>query len=304
LSQLEAFYWISRLGSFHAAADHLGLTQPSISQRIRKLEDSVGAQVIQRNGTHCELTADGAALLDYAERLLRLGAEASERVMSRDPLRGRLRIGMPDSFALVCLARLTGLLEQDYPSLKAAIIVDNSTTLSDLLDRRQLEVAVLAQSEVGNNVYVDDLGGLEHAWVAHPRLDMPLGQLGPQQLVHQHIITNPHPSKLYSITETWFSAGGVEPYRLSTCNNLHVISRMVAAGMGASILPLPILRSELAAGLLRILPTTPEIPTQRIHVACLRDSVSQGILAVMDTVRRVVDETHFLVAIPAKPHRR
>ena len=42
LNQLEAFYWIARLGGFHAAATRLNLTQPTVSLRIRGLEEALG----------------------------------------------------------------------------------------------------------------------------------------------------------------------------------------------------------------------------------------------------------------------
>ena len=50
LSQLETFLWIARLGSFHAAAERLGLSQPSISLRIRELERSLGTPLFHRRG--------------------------------------------------------------------------------------------------------------------------------------------------------------------------------------------------------------------------------------------------------------
>ena len=50
LAQIETFYWIARLGSFHAAARRLSLTQPSISGRIRELELDLGCALFDRTG--------------------------------------------------------------------------------------------------------------------------------------------------------------------------------------------------------------------------------------------------------------
>ena len=47
LNQLEAFYWIARLGGFHAAATRLNLTQPTVSLRIRGLEEALGRQALR-----------------------------------------------------------------------------------------------------------------------------------------------------------------------------------------------------------------------------------------------------------------
>src|SRR5690554_5790751 len=123
LEQLRAFVHIARLGTFHAAAHHLGLTQPSVSQRIRELEATLDAQLFTRRGPRISLTIEGRALLDYAARMLAVETEIAERFESRDPLKGMLRLGVSDSFALVCLTELLRRLEMRYPQLKVSVVV-------------------------------------------------------------------------------------------------------------------------------------------------------------------------------------
>lgn len=53
LRQLEALYWIAKLGGFSAAALHLRTTQPAISGRIAALEGELGVQVFERSGNRC-----------------------------------------------------------------------------------------------------------------------------------------------------------------------------------------------------------------------------------------------------------
>lgn len=79
LSQLKAFERIVRLGSFHAAARDLRLSQPSVSQRIRELEAVLGTPVFIRRGPRVSLTAEGHALIEYADRLLGAAGEMVER---------------------------------------------------------------------------------------------------------------------------------------------------------------------------------------------------------------------------------
>src|SRR6185437_13952104 len=94
LAQIRTFERIARLGSFHAAARQLGLTQPSVSQRIRELEETLGVQLFLRRGPTISLTADGVALIAYADRLLGAAEEMVDRFRTRDPLKGVLRLGM------------------------------------------------------------------------------------------------------------------------------------------------------------------------------------------------------------------
>jgi DNA-binding transcriptional LysR family regulator len=57
LNQIEAFHWIARLGTFRAAGAQLNLTQPTISLRIRGLEDALGCKLFQRVGQRARRTA-------------------------------------------------------------------------------------------------------------------------------------------------------------------------------------------------------------------------------------------------------
>ena len=75
LGQLRAFERIVRLGSFHAAALELKLSQPSVSQRIRELEAALNTPLFVRRGPRVSLTAEGHALIEYADRMRTLDAQ-------------------------------------------------------------------------------------------------------------------------------------------------------------------------------------------------------------------------------------
>ena len=134
LSQLKAFERIVRLGSFHAAARELRLSQPSVSQRIRELEAALATPLFIRRGPRISLTAEGHALMEYADRLLGTAGEMIERFRTRDPLKGMLRLGLNESFALICLPELLRRLEQRYPGIKTSVFVGDTGLVSRRLD--------------------------------------------------------------------------------------------------------------------------------------------------------------------------
>ena len=76
-SHLETLLWIDRLGRFRAAAEHLKLTQPAVSMRMRELERVVGAALFRREGQTVRVTARGRELVAYAEQLMALSREAA-----------------------------------------------------------------------------------------------------------------------------------------------------------------------------------------------------------------------------------
>src|SRR5262245_27190783 len=72
IKQLEALYWVGKLGSFSAAANKLNIAQSTISKRIQELEDSLQATFFERDKRAGRLTMKGAEILPLAEEMLRL----------------------------------------------------------------------------------------------------------------------------------------------------------------------------------------------------------------------------------------
>ncbi len=288
LNQLEAFYWIARLGGFHLAALRLNLTQSTISLRMRGLETALGVKLFERAGRQVRLTGDGRLLLPQAERIIGLSEELHARRALSDPLQGRLRLGAPDSFGLVCLPQLLGLLRQRFPELSVALTIDNSAVLNQRLNDRDLDFAILADPDVGSHVAKELLGPIECAWIASTRLPFPDRPIRPNDLLGFEIFTNPEPSNLMTLMRNWFAADGLEVMRLSTCNSLAVILRLTMVGAGVSLLPLAILPRGRGAAGLRILRAQPQLGRPRLFGAYQIDKSGPTADAVMELARRVM----------------
>src|SRR5260370_35396803 len=126
LAQLEALHWVVRLGSFRAAATRLNLPQPAVSVRIRELE-AVGGGKLFRNGSYrAKPTPLGRGLAAQAEQVMDACERLANRFAGGEELRGPIRIGVADSFAMVCLPELMRRIESRFPKVRAEIRVDFS----------------------------------------------------------------------------------------------------------------------------------------------------------------------------------
>jgi DNA-binding transcriptional LysR family regulator len=289
LGQLEAFYWVARLGSFRGAARQLNLTQPSVSLRIRELERTLGRRLLDRAGQRVELTRQGALVLEHAQKILALSQEIDHSRPPRDALDGVLRIGAADTFALTCLPDLLADLEQRHPSLEVEVTIDYSWNLGRLLESRALDLAFMTEPGPLEGVAATALGRVELGWVASPRMALPEGQLRARDLQARQIITNPPPSHLHASIMAWFREAELTPSRLSTCNSLSVMARLTVAGFGVAALPLNILTAELQAGLLRVLPTRRRLAPHMMCLAHLAAAPAEAIEAVDAAARRVME---------------
>ena len=288
LSQLRAFERIVRLGSFHAAARDLNLTQPSVSQRIRELEAVLETPLFIRRGPRVSLTAEGHALVEYADRMLETAGEMVERFQTRDPLKGVLRLGLNESFALICLPELLARLEQRYPNIKTSVFVGDTGLVSQSLNRNELDIAIVSEPKVGAHVRLEPLGRNPLAWFASSGFDLPRGALRPADLSAHHLIVSPATAQLHATVTQWFARAGATPQRVSTCNSLSATVLTILHGTAIGLVPVRVMQDELAARRVRRIAVTPEIPAHRVSICYQVSEFGPGLKVLVDLTRELV----------------
>jgi DNA-binding transcriptional LysR family regulator len=210
------------------------------------------------------------------------------------PLRGLIRLGVPDSFALICLAQLLKEIDRNHPDLNVAVTVDNSRALSQKLEEGALDVAILGQLQNTKLFRTEFLGFQTVIWVAGASFQVPSIPLQPNDLVGQQIITNPAPSPTFSLLMDWFAESGFVPTRLSTCNSVAVIMGLVFAGAGLSILPSCIVQQQLRDKTLLALDYTPPLPKVEMFAAYPKTSISRAVPEVVRLARNILENTGFV----------
>ncbi|HET6468977.1 MAG TPA: LysR family transcriptional regulator, partial [Geminicoccaceae bacterium] len=173
LKQLEAFYWIARLGSFHAAARQLRVAQPSVSARVRELESRLGVALFDRSSRTVHLTPKGRELVAYAGQILALAGEVEQRIGSRDALTGRVRFGVTSIPAVTWMPRLMHRLTKAYPGIEAEFTVASSENMRRQLVEGELDLAFLAGPLAEPGLATRSLGRVSMEWLASPSLGLP-----------------------------------------------------------------------------------------------------------------------------------
>jgi len=265
IPQLEAFVWIARLGSFHEAAARLNVSQPTVTLRMQQLEASVG-RLLLRDGHRFSLTERGSLILEHAENMVLLANRISAICVVPGKSRSVVRVGMPDSIAAACLSALVSRVAKVFPSVQLAITVDLSSTINRRLRDLSIDVAILAEPDVGPPVTLIPIGRNPLAWLAAPSVRLS-GSVTPIDLASLRIITTPEYSHNYDAVMDWFASRQVTPTRVSTCNSLDMIARMICDGVGIAALPLAMVQRELGARRLIALRCRPELRTRTLQAA-------------------------------------
>lgn len=145
LHQLRCFSAAYEHRSFTAAAYELGYAQPSLSEQIRLLERSLGAQLFTRAGRGVVPTEAADALRPHAERALAAAAEARTAVASVSALEtGTVRFGIFGTARLYMGATLVRDILDRHPGLRVELIGQNSTEVVEELRRGRLEAAMIS----------------------------------------------------------------------------------------------------------------------------------------------------------------
>ena len=144
LQQLRYFVAVAATGKFTAAARDLHVAQPSISKQVRKLEDELGAALLERRRTGVVLTDAGAILLPWAKRMLAdLDGARSEVAGLATLERGRLSVGATPSLSTVLLPRVLASFHTEHPGITLSVVEAGSRDLVDRLAAGELDLALV-----------------------------------------------------------------------------------------------------------------------------------------------------------------
>jgi DNA-binding transcriptional LysR family regulator len=144
LRQLQTFVEVVERGSFSAAADALGVTQPAVSQQIQTLERMLGAPLIDRSGRRAAPTDRGEVLHRYALRMLTLRDElARELAQDSDQPTGHLVVGASTGPGEHVLPQLLGGFRAAHPRVEVTLRVDATGSVIDRVLDRGLELGVV-----------------------------------------------------------------------------------------------------------------------------------------------------------------
>lgn len=145
LQQLRYFCAIADTGSFSRAAQQTHVSQPSLSQQIRKLEDELGARLFDRLGRKVQLTELGRAFLPRARAVLRdLEAARSDVVERKASISGPISVGVIPTIAPYFLPPILATFSRKYPEARVTVAEEITPLLLERLRAGTMDVAIVA----------------------------------------------------------------------------------------------------------------------------------------------------------------
>ncbi|GAA2043391.1 MULTISPECIES: LysR family transcriptional regulator [Streptomyces] len=282
--QLDAFIAVVEAGSFTRAAARLSLSQPTVTTRIKNLEQGLGTILLERLPGGIRTTPSGAELLPYAREIVSLTRRARESVRSEGQPHGRIDVGTVETLTTYRLLPVIEYLYRRYPKVQISMHTDTTGDPRALVRDGTLDCAFL----------VDGVG-------ADPADDLESRVLRPEPLVlvggPGHLLAGrdrPGNAELRVATQIradratyhrqFDRAIGLDPgvsrSRVFELDSVDAAKWSVATGMGMALLPYVAVARELAEGTLARIDWTPPFAPYT-QVVTRRDSGSNTALKVL-----------------------
>ncbi|ASN16262.1 LysR family transcriptional regulator [Pantoea ananatis] len=141
--QLLSFVAVCETTSFTRAAERVHLSQSTVSQQVRRLEEMVGKTLLARSSHQVQITEEGEKLLGYARRIIALNGEAHD-VLSDKWRDGILRLGVPEDFAAPT-AGLLARFSREHPHLRLDVMSGMQVELRRAWQREELDIMLIKQ---------------------------------------------------------------------------------------------------------------------------------------------------------------
>lgn len=255
LRQLEIFVKVAELGSFSRAADALFLTQPTVSEHIRTLEDELGLRLLDRLGRGAAVTRGGALLLSYAQRMLALSREARQAMESfQGRMSGDLLVGASTIPGEYILPALIGRFKEKFPDIAITLLIGGSRAVTEWVAEGRAEIGVVGarpahRSLEYRELFPDDIVlivSAAHAW--HGRKQVTIEELRAEPLLLRE-----RGSGTRTALETALEAAGVDPAgcrMVGEMGSTQAIKQAVKASVGVSLVSRRAVEEECRIGVL------------------------------------------------------
>jgi DNA-binding transcriptional LysR family regulator len=253
LHRLEIFCKVVEFKSFTLAAEALSLSQPTVSEHIRSLEEMAGSKLVDRLGRELRLTPAGHILHRYALKLLHLREEARQALAaSRNELLGRLVIGASTIPGSYLLPQIIGAFKAKHPTIQITLRIANTAAIGEMVLKGEAGLGLVGSKWPENRlnfeeVYLDELTlavSPQHPWATLQEVEL-------EELYGQPFIVRERGSGTQMAVQEILAAHGLEFAKLTAAAempNTEAVRQSIKAGVGIGILSRLAVAAELAYG--------------------------------------------------------
>lgn len=239
IKHLQYFIEVSKFNSFSRAADHLYITQPTISKMIKNLETELGVILFDRSRKQLTLTDAGRIILEQAKLIDQAFNNLESELDNLLGLeKGHIRIGLPPIFDAHFFLKIVGSFHELHPGITFQLVEYGSKKIEEDVANNVLDVGVVVLP-TNNDIFQsfsfmeEDLKLILHP--SHPLAEYE--EINLADLANESFIMFNKDFVLHDRIIASCNQAGFNPHIISESSQWSFIQEMVAWGLGVSLLP-------------------------------------------------------------------
>jgi LysR family transcriptional regulator, nitrogen assimilation regulatory protein len=254
LLEIRYFLETVKAGSLSRAAVVLGISQPSLSRQIQKLERSLRAELFYRHGRGMALTAEGVEFHSVANSVIDQLVNVQSRFQARRrAVCGNIDLGVSGTIASLLAAPLMMRIKAEHPDIRLRIREGLSSVLAEWVEWARVDLAILYESRAGANILGTPLL-LEDLFLVEPIGTKCSGPVRLRELADKPLLLPGKDNGLRRVVDESCRMNGVELRWLAEIDCVDAAKQLVAAGHYATVLPSSAVHREVTQGLLSARP--------------------------------------------------
>ncbi|GGH78371.1 DNA-binding transcriptional LysR family regulator [Pullulanibacillus pueri] len=262
IRHLQYFIEVAHWKNFTKAANHLYVTQPTISKMVKNLEEELGVELFDRSGKQVELTDAGSLILKQAQSIFHSFQNMTHALDDLRNLKtGHIRIGLPPMIGSRFFPKVIGGFREHYPDVMLQLVEHGAKKIEEEVGNGTLDIGVVLLPTEKDIFHSFSFVKENVMLVVHP----------------EHVLSERHEVYLVELKEEAFIlfredfalhdriikaclSVGFSPRIVSESSQWDLISEMVAADLGVALLPETICKSLEASKVKVIRLSQPAIP--------------------------------------------
>ncbi|MCC2097186.1 MAG: LysR family transcriptional regulator [Hyphomicrobiales bacterium] len=241
LRDLQYIVAIDEQGHFGRAAEACNVSQPTLSGQVAKLEAELDIQIFQRVGRKVQATEAGREIITHARRTLAAAQDISAAAQAhRDPLKGKLRLGVIPTLGPYLMPFLLPLATKGLPKAPLILVEDMTDNVVPMVVEGKLDAALIATEADPAQVLSIDLFD-EPFWIAAPanhplaaQKEVNTADIDPQSLL---LLTDGHCLRDQTLDLCQNPATGEKAMADMRATSLETLLHLTAAGYGITLAP-------------------------------------------------------------------
>lgn len=255
--QIESFMYVAITGSFSESAKILYSSQPSISSRVKSLEEQVGKDLFKRTSSGVYLTKAGKTFLPYAQNILDSIEKSKKSIQKTDNIySGKISIAFVFSGATYLLPKIVSAFKKEYPKVNLIVYTGHSEQVLDMVLTEKVTLGLVRSiyhPEIKTISSIED----EMILVFHPQhyfntlVNVDIKEVGKEPFVLFKRETLD-----WILVRNVFKRADIEPKIFAEIDSIEAVKQIVMEGNGISILPKFSVEKEISQNKLKTISIT------------------------------------------------